>query len=88
MPPQPKRPNERVATVHIKRRQKTLLTEAGQISLYYADTAFKAGDELLSTLSGRPIAERHVLRVGALTTLSPNFQLQFLSPLVGRPEWN
>lgn len=66
--------------------RKLVLTEAGQIALDYADTVFKAGDELMSTLRGRPAASRHVLRVGALTTLSRNFQLEFLRPLVGRPD--
>lgn len=66
--------------------KKLLLTEAGRIALDYADTVFKAGDELLSTLRGRPATSRHVLRVGALTTLSRNFQLEFLRPLVGRAD--
>lgn len=66
--------------------RKLVLNEAGQIALDYADTVFKAGDELLSTLKGRPIDSRQVLRVGALTTLSRNFQLEFLRPLVGRPD--
>lgn len=66
--------------------RKLVLTEAGKIALDYADTVFKAGDELLSTLRGRPSASREVLRVGALTTLSRNFQLEFLRPLVGRPD--
>jgi LysR family transcriptional activator of nhaA len=63
-----------------------VLTEAGQIALDYADTVFKAGDELMSTLEGRPTASRRVLRIGALTTLSRNFQLEFLRPLVSRPD--
>ncbi len=66
--------------------KRLVLTEAGQIALDYADTVFKTGDELLSTLKGRPIASRQVLRVGALTTLSRNFQLEFLRPLVGRTD--
>ena len=66
--------------------KKLLLTEAGRIALDYADTVFKAGDELLNTLQDRPGASRQVLRVGALTTLSRNFQLQFLRPLVGRAD--
>lgn len=66
--------------------KKLVLTEAGQIALDYADTVFTAGDELLSTLGGRPAGSRQVLRVGALTTLSRNFQLEFLRPLVGRPD--
>ena len=40
----------------------------------------------MSTLQGRPAASRQVLRVGALTTLSRNFQLEFLRPLVGRTD--
>ena len=62
------------------------LTEAGQIALDYADTVFEAGQEMLSTLQGRPATDRRILRVGALTTLSRNFQLEFLRPLVGRPD--
>lgn len=62
------------------------LTEAGRIALDYADTVFEAGQELMSTLEGRPMADRQVLRVGALTTLSRNFQLEFLRPLVGRAD--
>jgi len=66
--------------------KRLVLTEAGQISLDYADTVFQAGDELMSTLEGRPLENRQVLRVGALTTLSRNFQLEFLRPLVGRAD--
>lgn len=66
--------------------RKLVLTEAGKIALDYADTVFRAGNELLSTLDGRPMANRQVLRVGALTTLSRNFQLEFLRPLVGRAD--
>ena len=66
--------------------KRLVLTEAGQIALDYADTVFAAGDEMMSTLSGRPGANRQILRVGALTTLSRNFQLEFLHPLVGRAD--
>jgi LysR family transcriptional activator of nhaA len=66
--------------------RKLVLTEAGQIALDHADTVFKTGEELMSTLRGHPVASRQVLRVGALTTLSRNFQLEFLRPLVGRSD--
>ena len=66
--------------------RKLVLTEAGQIALDYADTVFEAGAELISTLEGRPKTSRQILRVGALTTLSRNFQLEFLRSLVGRPD--
>ena len=66
--------------------RKLVLTEAGRIALDYADTVFAAGAELVSILRERPIDRRHVLRVGALTTLSRNFQLEFLRPLVDRKD--
>ncbi|MDE2005575.1 MAG: LysR family transcriptional regulator [Rhodospirillales bacterium] len=66
--------------------RKLVLTEAGRIALDYADTVFKAGDELMSTMRGRRPAARQVVTVGALTTLSRNFQLEFLRPLVGRAD--
>jgi LysR family transcriptional activator of nhaA len=66
--------------------KRLVLTEAGRIALDYADTVFKTGEELISTLRGQPAADRQVLRIGALTTLSRNFQLGFLRPLVGRDD--
>jgi LysR family transcriptional activator of nhaA len=66
--------------------KKLVLTEAGRIALDYADTVFTAGDELLSTLRGRAVASGQALRVGALTTLSRNFQLEFLRPVLGRSD--
>lgn len=66
--------------------KRLILTEAGRIALDYADTVFQAGDELVSTMRGRPIDRQHAFRVGALTTLSRNFQLEFLRPLLGRED--
>ncbi|MBY6202931.1 LysR family transcriptional regulator [Maritalea mobilis] len=55
------------------------LTEVGRIALDHADRIFGTGEELLATLrhAGRAAAP---LRVGALSTLSRNFQLGFLRP--------
>lgn len=66
--------------------KRLILTEAGRIALDYADTVFQAGDELVSTMQGRPLDRRQAFQVGALTTLSRNFQLEFLRPLVGRAD--
>ena len=63
-----------------------MLTEAGRIALDYADTVFNLGNEFLSTLQDRSVDRRQVLKVGALTTLSRNFQLEFLRPVVGRAD--
>ncbi|NSX54049.1 LysR family transcriptional regulator [Parasulfitobacter algicola] len=66
-----------------RRGRQLHLTEAGRIALDHADTIFAVGDELLGTLNETGRA-RNALRVGALATLSRNFQLQFLRPLLGR----
>ncbi len=58
------------------------LTEAGRVALEFADTIFKAGDELLRTLDGTARSERQRLRVGAVATLSRNFQIQLLAPVL------
>ncbi|HSN71160.1 MAG TPA: LysR family transcriptional regulator [Steroidobacteraceae bacterium] len=63
-----------------------VLTEAGRIALDYADVVFRTGEELLGTLAGRRGADRQTLRVGAITTLSRNFQLELLHPLLDRAD--
>lgn len=62
------------------------LTEAGQLALGYADTIFAAGIELQALLSGGSRDERQVLRIGAVSTLSRNFQENFLRPLLMRTD--
>ena len=69
-----------------RRGRQLLLTEAGRIALDHADTIFRAGDELLSTLHGRPTEGQPVLRIGASATLSRNFQMLLLKPLLARPD--
>ncbi|MEM9695410.1 MAG: LysR family transcriptional regulator [Myxococcota bacterium] len=60
------------------------LTEAGHTTLDYADTIFDMGRELLGILDKGEGAARRTLRVGVLATLSRNFQLGFLEPLLNR----
>lgn len=62
------------------------LTEAGRIAFDYAETIFAGGAELLATLKDRPDENRSILRVGALATLSRNFQIGFLRPLLARED--
>ena len=66
-----------------RRGKQLVLTEAGRLALDHADVIFASGAELISTLSGEAAASE-VLRIGALSTLSRNFQIAFLDPLVGR----
>ena len=60
------------------------LTEAGQLALGYADSIFAAGAELTALLRSGQREERQVLRIGAVATLSRNFQENLLRPLLAR----
>ncbi|NBE06125.1 LysR family transcriptional regulator [Paragemmobacter ruber] len=68
-----------------RRGRGLVLTEAGRIALDHAEAIFRTADDLTATLreTGRA---RRALRVGALATLSRNFQMQFLRPLLGRAD--
>lgn len=69
-----------------EREHKSLvLTEAGRLALEYAGTIFRAGDELQDALRHRPVA-RQILRVGAVATLSRNFQIGLLRPVLDKAE--
>jgi LysR family transcriptional activator of nhaA len=68
-----------------RRGRGLLLTEAGRIALDHAEAIFRAADDLTATLRDTGRARR-ALRVGALATLSRNFQMQFLRPLLGRAD--
>lgn len=61
------------------------LTEAGKIALAYAEEIFSTGGELVATLRQRD-RRRQALRVGAVATLSRNFQRSFVRPLLTQPE--
>ncbi len=62
------------------------LTEAGRIALVYAEQIFETGAELIATLKEGRRRERQVLRIGAVATLSRNFQESFVKPLLARPD--
>ncbi|MFV9506016.1 MAG: LysR family transcriptional regulator [Oscillochloridaceae bacterium umkhey_bin13] len=66
--------------------RRLILTEAGHVALDFADAIFAKGDELLGTFGKREAPQRKILRVGALATLSRNFQLEFLRSLLAHPE--
>jgi LysR family transcriptional activator of nhaA len=68
-----------------ERRGKFLvLNEAGRIALEYAESIFNAGEEMVDVLRNRRTGKQQVLRVGSVATLSRNFQLSLLAPLLGR----
>jgi LysR family transcriptional activator of nhaA len=60
------------------------LTEAGQVALAYAETIFTSGSELMALLRDGKRSETQILRVGGVSTLSRNFQENFLKPLLSR----
>jgi len=69
-----------------RQRRALQLTEAGRVALAYADTIFSTGNELMATLRDGQRLERQVLRIGAVSTLSRNFQENFIAPLLQRPD--
>lgn len=64
-----------------RRGRQLHLTEAGRIALSHAEAIFATGDELIGTLreTSKP---RQAVRIGALATLSRNFQIGFVRPLL------
>ena len=68
-----------------RRGRQLVLTEAGRIALDHADAIFAAGRELIGTLQEKG-RTRQAIRIGALATLSRNFQMEFLRPILDRPD--
>ena len=69
------------------REHKSLvLTEAGKMALDHAESIFRLGDDLVETLQQRRSDRRLVLRVGAVATLSRNFQMRLLGDLARRED--
>ncbi|PWJ12901.1 LysR family transcriptional regulator [Jannaschia seohaensis] len=62
-----------------------VLTEAGHVALDHAEEIFRAAEDLSVTLKAAG-ARRKALRIGALATLSRNFQIAFLRPIIGRDD--
>ncbi len=58
------------------------LTEAGRLALTYAETIFAAGNELYALMRDGEFRKRQTVRIGAVATLSRNFQENFVRPLL------
>lgn len=75
---------DRLGHALFERRGKSLiLTEAGEVALEHADAIFTVGEELLTIMRDGAHSGRRPVRIGAAATLSRNFQLEFLKPLLG-----
>lgn len=69
-----------------RKGRQLVLNEAGRVALDYAETIFTAGNDLVGTLRGLdPLLGRSV-RIGAMATLSRNFQVKFLRPVLDRKD--
>lgn len=68
-----------------RRGRQLHLTEAGRITLDHANAIFATGEELVGTLRQTGVT-RQAVRIGALATLSRNFQISFLKPVIGRSD--
>lgn len=62
------------------------LTEAGRMTLTYAESIFTSGNELLAMLRDGSTQALQVLRIGSVATLSRNFQENFVKPLLERSD--
>jgi LysR family transcriptional regulator, transcriptional activator of nhaA len=69
-----------------RRGRRLELTEAGRVALNYADGIFETANEMLATFAGGGAQARRHLRVGAVSTLSRNFQIRFLAPMLTRED--
>jgi LysR family transcriptional activator of nhaA len=73
-------------TLFERRGRVLVLTEPGNVALGYAETIFATGAELMSVLREGRRDARHVVRIGAVATLSRNFQENFLAPMLRRDD--
>ncbi|MFT4769847.1 MAG: LysR family transcriptional activator of nhaA [Glaciecola sp.] len=69
-----------------RKGRQLILNEAGRVALDYADTIFAAGADLVGSMRGIDARASKVIRIGAMATLSRNFQVSFLSPLLTRDD--
>ena len=78
---------DRLGQALFERRGRSLvLTEAGRIALDYAESIHASASELLAVLRDGGGPARKLLRIGAVATLSRNFQESFVEPLLGRDD--
>ena len=68
-----------------RRGRNLVLSEAGKIALDHAEEIFRTAENLAAALKHAD-SKRRVLRIGALATLSRNFQIALLEPLIRRDD--
>lgn len=70
-------------TLFDRQGRRLQLTEMGRRVFEYADTIFNLGSEMLAMVESGELQRVQRLRVGAVATLSRNFQENFLRPVIG-----
>jgi LysR family transcriptional activator of nhaA len=70
----------------IREGRRLKLSEAGRMAFSYAEDIFSKGEELSALFASGAQPNREVLRIGAVATLSRNFQEGFLQPLLNRED--
>ena len=70
----------------VRANRRLVLTDTGRLVLDYADTIFRTGDELLTVLDRDAPGHRKQLHVGAVSTMSRNFQMDLLRSLSRRED--
>ena len=64
--------------------RRLILTDTGQLVMAYADNIFGLGQEMLGRLQGRSAGVTR-LRVGSVSTLSRNYQENWIRPVLTDP---
>lgn len=70
----------------LRQGRRLVLTEAGRIALDHAEAIHRSGTELLALFRDGTTPSRQVVRIGAVATLSRNFQESFVEPLLRRDD--
>lgn len=70
----------------IREGRRLKLSEAGRMAFSYAEEIFRQGEELSALFASGAQPNREILRIGAVATLSRNFQEGFLQPLLNRED--
>lgn len=67
-------------------KRKPIITEEGLLVIGFADSIFETGAELLKLAKSGTEGKNQLVKIGALSGLSRNFQFEFIKPIVGKPD--
>ncbi|HQT82453.1 MAG TPA: LysR family transcriptional regulator [Ferrovaceae bacterium] len=70
----------------LRHNRKLTLTDAGHQVLRYAEAIFNLGNQLLNDLNQGIGSHNKIIRIGAVATLSRNFQENFIRPIFKEPD--